>query len=181
MAETDLRSTSEHDKGVSCDDATPDHPGQIARREHWRKADRDDRGPESRLLPVEERTGEIRRDRIAGVPDPVTPQRDDPAGQGYAGSPVASSPSRPTMHANRHEYERDRNANSDDPHPDDPQTVKGGSANPGSAYGVAQTKARPGNFYNPSGGSGFPGEGANSAGTAQPGFVGQRTVPGGEG
>jgi hypothetical protein len=54
-------------------------------------------------------------------------------------------------------------------------TVKGGSANSGSAIGVSTTLARPGQFLR----SGS-GEGPNSAGTTVPGFVGTRTIPGNE-
>jgi hypothetical protein len=94
MAQTDLRSTSEHDKAASKERAQPDHPNQIERREHWRTADRDDRGPETRLLPVEERDGThslapyTHADGSTTNGAPVTPQPDDPDGKGYAGSPV---------------------------------------------------------------------------------------------
>lgn len=52
-------------------------------------------------------------------------------------------------------------------------TVKGGSANSGSAIGVSTTLARPGQVF--VSGSG---EGPNSAGTTGPGFVGTRTIVG---
>ena len=91
-----LRHTSEQDKGVSRDAYEhPDyeghrHPGQIERREHWRKADRDDRGPASRLLPVGERDGTHVSVSAGGRFDAAvgfTPQRDDPTGHGFAGMP----------------------------------------------------------------------------------------------
>lgn len=61
---------------------------QITRREHWRKPHRDDRGPESRLLPVEERDGThslAPHNHADG--GGVTPQVDDPTGHGFAGKP----------------------------------------------------------------------------------------------
>lgn len=73
-----LRHTSEHDKAAE----------GIDRRDHWRKADRDDRGPESRLLPVEERDGThslAPHNHADG--GGVTPQVDDPTGHGFAGMP----------------------------------------------------------------------------------------------
>jgi hypothetical protein len=50
-------------------------------------------------------------------------------------------------------------------------TVKGGSANSGSAYGVSATKARPGQTF-----VGGAAEGPHSAGTTVPGYVGERSV-----
>jgi hypothetical protein len=69
----------------------------------------------------------------------------------------------------------DRNKSQQDITDYDPlnHTVKGGSANSGSAIGVSTTLARPGQVF--ISGSG---EGPNSAGTTGPGFVGTRTVPG---
>ncbi|HTZ86487.1 MAG TPA: hypothetical protein VMB05_07450 [Solirubrobacteraceae bacterium] len=73
---------------------------------------------------------------------------------------------------------KDRNKSQQDVTDYDPldHSVKGGSANAGSAYGVVATAARPGQSFR-SGAA----EGPHSAGTTVPGFVGVREVPGGEG
>lgn len=68
---------------------------------------------------------------------------------------------------------KDRNKSQQDVTDYDPldHTVKGGSANSGSAYGVAATAARPGQHF-----VGGAAEGPNSAGTTAPGYVGTREV-----